>query len=773
MATTFNWIYLGVAEDANGNIYYLDSQEGNSSMENYNLLQNASAGSSTDPLFSHITEATLIDNGGSSGVLDTNNNTSNDTIRTDIGDGQGVRDFTYDGLVVYNTTITYTDGTTANVQSVLVQTTTGEVFLAPELSNNATTAAYEAKPIQSMIIGSAVSYQNTNLAQDRYVTGFDDGYVDGTDSADRIDVNYVEPIANGSDRVDNNDAGLAGSSGNDDYIRAYGGNDTVLAGLGNDTVDGGTGDDSIDGGSGNDSLIGGTGNDTLLGGSGNDTLTGNDGNDSLDGGADNDWLDGGIGNDTLIGGLGNDRLIGGAGNDSLDGGAGTDTLDGGTGNDTLHGGAGGDILSGGTGMDYVDYSDSASAVNINLGAGTATGGDATGDTLSGVDGIYGSAGNDTLIGFDGASSDPIDGYTNVFYGNGGDDYIDGAGADDILYGGTGNDTVLGGSGNDTLYGDAGNDSLVGGTGDDTLFGGDGNDVLQGGAGSDQLDGGAGNDTLSGGGGDTLVGGADADRFIDLVPGDTIDGSETGDDFDIIDLSDWGWDNVAVHRDAANPENGTIDFYDGNGAVVGTVNFSNIEKVIPCFTPGTLIATHSGARAVESLQVGDRILTRDSGFQVIRWIGTRALSAAELLAKPEFRSIKIAPGALGANQPEREMRVSPQHRILLTGPRAQLIAGEPEVLAAARHLVGLPGIEIDEEAEAVTYIHVMFDNHEIVFSDGLWTESFQPGQATMNDMDQAQRAELLALFPELDGEVESYLAARPSLKRHEARIIAAA
>ncbi|WP_274963515.1 Hint domain-containing protein [Thioclava electrotropha] len=281
------------------------------------------------------------------------------------------------------------------------------------------------------------------------------------------------------------------------------------------------------------------------------------------------------------------------------------------------------------------------------------------------------------------------------------------------------------------------------------------------------------DTLSGGGGDTLVGGADADRFIDLVPGDTIDGSETGDDFDIIDLSDWGWDNVAVHRDAANPENGTIDFYDGNGAVVGTVNFSNIEKVIPCFTPGTLIATHSGARAVESLQVGDRILTRDSGFQVIRWIGTRALSAAELLAKPEFRSIKIAPGALGANQPEREMRVSPQHRILLTGPRAQLIAGEPEVLAAARHLVGLPGIEIDEEAEAVTYIHVMFDNHEIVFSDGLWTESFQPGQATMNDMDQAQRAELLALFPELDGEVESYLAARPSLKRHEARIIAAA
>ncbi|AQS47730.1 hypothetical protein BMG03_07905 [Thioclava nitratireducens] len=771
MATTFNWIYLGQVVDQNGTPFDLDPDESNWKVENSRVLEGMTIGDSTDPLFSNITEATLIDNGGASGALDTRNATSNDTIRTDIGNG--VSNFTFDSLVIYETTLTYTDGTTARVQSVLVQTNSGHLFLAPEMSNDATTAAYEAKPIQSMAIGRVISDDGANLAQDRYVTGFDDGYVDGTSGADRIDVNYVEPIANGSDRVDNNDAGLAGSSGNDDYIRAYGGNDTVLAGLGNDTVDGGTGDDLIDGGSGNDSLIGGAGNDTLLGGSGNDTLTGNDGNDSLDGGANNDWLEGGIGHDTLIGGTGNDRLIGGAGSDSLDGGAGADTLEGGTGNDTLHGGAGGDVLSGGTGMDYVDYSDSASAVNINLGAGTATGGDATGDTLSGVDGIYGSAGNDTLIGFDGASSDPTDGYTNVFYGNGGDDYIDGAGADDILYGGTGNDTLLGGSGNDSLYGDAGNDSLTGGTGNDTLSGGEGNDVLQGGVGSDQLDGGAGNDTLSGGGGDTLVGGADADRFIDLSPGDTIDGSETGDDFDIIDLSDWGWNNVAVHRDATNPENGTIDFFDGNGAVVGTVSFSNIEKVIPCFTPGTLIATHSGPRPVESLQVGDRILTRDSGFQPIRWIGIRALSTAELLAKPEFRSIKIAPGALGANQPEREMRVSPQHRILLTGPRAQLIAGESEVLAAARHLVGLPGIEIDEEAEAVTYIHVMFDNHEIVFSDGLWTESFQPGQATMQDMDRAQRDELLALFPELSCGTESYLAARPSLKRHEARIIAAA
>ncbi len=716
MATTFNWIYLGPSSIS------LDPFEGDADSEFAPFLEGEVFGSSADPLHNNIASATMIDRGGATGALDTDNYATNDQFSTDIGDG--VQTYTFDGIAVYTATLTYADGSSQQVNAVIVQDNQGHMFLAPEMNLStsqsvADTAAYEYGPIVSIRLDQAETYTATNFGTDRLQTGFDDGYIDGTAGDDLIDANYVEPIANGSDKVDNNDAGLPGTSGNDDYVRAGDGNDTVLAGLGNDTVDGGAGNDSLDGGVGDDSLIGGTGDDTL------------------------------------------------------------------------HGGAGADLLDAGSGMDYADYSDSGSAVNIDLGAGTATGGDATGDTLSGVDGLYGSAYDDTLVGFDGSSTDPTDGYTNVFYGNGGNDYMDGAGGDDSLYGGTGDDTMLGGAGNDLVAGDGGNDSLDGGTGNDTidggmgddmllggdgndsLLGGDGNDVLQGGAGSDQLDGGAGNDTLSGGGGDTLVGGADADRFIDLVPGDTIDGSETGDDFDIIDLSDWGWDNVAVHRDAANPENGTIDFFDGNGAVVGTVNFSNIEKVIPCFTPGTLIATHSGPRAVESLEVGDRILTRDSGFQPIRWIGTRALSAAELLAKQEFRSIKIAPGALGANQPEREMRVSPQHRILLSGPRAQLIAGEPEVLAAARHLVGLPGIEIDEEAEAVTYIHVMFDNHEIVFSDGLWTESFQPGQATMNDMDQAQRAELLALFPELDGEVESYLAARPSLKRHEARIIAAA
>jgi hypothetical protein len=518
----------------------------------------------------------------------------------------------------------------------------------------------------------------------------------------------------------------------------------------------GTGNDSVDGGSGNDSILGEDGNDTLIGGTGDDTLDGGTGDDSLNGGDGADSLLGGDGNDTLIGGSGNDMLSGDAGDDSLDGGTGNDTLMGGEGLDTLHGGAGSDVLSGGAGMDYADYADSGSGVNIDLGAATASGGDAEGDTLSGVDGLYGSAYGDTLVGYDGSSTDPTDGYTNVFYGNAGDDYLDGAGGDDSLYGGADNDTVLGGDGDDLVDGGSGNDSLDGGAGDDSVVGG------------------AGNDTLTGGGGaDTLSGGDDQDLFVNLTDGDVIDGGEGGNDADTLDLSDWGKDLTNITFDPANPENGSVEFLDTSGNVIGTMTFSNIERVIPCFTPGTRIATLHGERLVEELVVGDRVLTRDNGYQEIRWIGTRHLSARDLRETPAFCPVRIAQGALGHGMPMRDMRVSPQHRLLLNGPRAELLCGEAEALAAARHLDGLPGIAIETSAQDVTYIHLMFDQHEIVFSDGLWSESFQPGIATLRAMENDVRDELLALFPELTTGLQAYPAARASLKRHEARLVLAA
>ena len=77
-----------------------------------------------------------------------------------------------------------------------------------------------------------------------------------------------------------------------------------------------------------------------------------------------------------------------------------------------------------------------------------------------------------------------------------------------------------------------------------------------------------------------------------------------------------------------------------------------------------------------------------------------------------------------------MRVSRQHRMLVTGPRAELLFGSDEVLVRAEHLVHLPGVAHALEPE-VTYVHILFDRHEVVLADGAWSESFQPGDRTIS------------------------------------------
>ena len=67
---------------------------------------------------------------------------------------------------------------------------------------------------------------------------------------------------------------------------------------------------------------------------------------------------------------------------------------------------------------------------------------------------------------------------------------------------------------------------------------------------------------------------------------------------------------------------------------------------------------------------------------------------------------------------------------------------------------------------------MFDTHQIISGDGAWSESFQPGDLTLSGMDDDQRAELLAIFPELfDGQAgQTYQAARITLKKHEVPLL---
>lgn len=451
---------------------------------------------------------------------------------------------------------------------------------------------------------------------------------------------------------------------------------------------------------------------------------------------DNDTIDGGAGDDRILGGYGNDQLTGGAGNDLVNGGTGSDTLSGGSGNDTLIGGAGADVLSGGTGRDTADYSTSGQAVNVNLSTGTGSGGDAQGDTFSGVEAVIGSRFDDTLIGDDGTGE-----VSNTLKGGAGNDRIEGLGGDDQLYGDEGNDTILGGTGSDQIFGGSGNDSLKGQAGADTLFGGDG--------------------------ADTIDGGDDADVIYANI-GDVVDGGEGGLDSDTLDLSGAG--PLRVLYDENRPEDGVVEFLDGSGKIIGTLTFKNIETVIACFTPGTLIATPNGQVAIEELCLGDMVLTRDRGPQPLRWISRQHLDGQTLRAEPKLRPIRIEACTLGPNQPAQDLLVSPQHRMLIEGPQAELWFSDPEVLAAAVHLTCLPGVYRDD-AESVTYIHIMFDHHEIVLANGAWSESFQPGARTLEEPDSAQHQEFRNIFPELlSAGGSAYPAARPTLRSYDVRVI---
>lgn len=497
-----------------------------------------------------------------------------------------------------------------------------------------------------------------------------DGYVEGTEGDDRIDLAYTgDPEG---DRIDAGDAILRGEAPDDDIVLAGAGDDTVMAGRGDDDV---YGDD---------------GNDILYGESGADELWGEAGNDTLSGGTGSNYLHGGDGDDTFIGGPGADRF------------------------------------SGGRDQDNIDYADSPDAVRVDLTTWELSGGDAANDTITGgIDGVIGSDYDDTLIGFDQEGTEAPDVFTNEFWGRGGNDRIEGRG---------------------------GNDRLYGGDGDDTISGGEGCDVIDG--------------------------GDDRDLLTGITAGDTIYGGSGGDDFDTLDLTGAAPEGGTIRlRDVTtdsdgNGYDGRVVFFDRDGKETGQSRFENIEKIVPCFTPGSMIETADGPRAAQDLRPGDMVVTRDNGLQEVRWVGRRDLSYDDLQAMPHLRPVLIRRGALGNGTPERDMLVSPHHRMLVVNSRNALLFAEREVLVAAKHLVNGTTIKFADTL-GTSYIHFMCEYHEVVLADGAWSESFQPGDYTMGGIGAKQRAEILELFPELDTSegIAAYGAARYSLTRNEARLLA--
>ncbi|HIP22083.1 MAG TPA: Hint domain-containing protein [Rhodobacteraceae bacterium] len=182
----------------------------------------------------------------------------------------------------------------------------------------------------------------------------------------------------------------------------------------------------------------------------------------------------------------------------------------------------------------------------------------------------------------------------------------------------------------------------------------------------------------------------------------------------------------------------------------------------CFTRGTAIRTARGEVLVEDLIIGDAIWTEGHGVQPIRWICQR-----EVRAEGSFAPIRIRAGTLGA---DRDILVSPAHRMLIQGPEIEVIFGMPKALVAAKDLVNDTTITRETTLETVEYFHILSDQHEVLQAHGTLSESFFPDAPSIGDIDSAQREELFALFPELETSTHGYSIAYPGLMPHEVALL---
>jgi hypothetical protein len=190
-----------------------------------------------------------------------------------------------------------------------------------------------------------------------------------------------------------------------------------------------------------------------------------------------------------------------------------------------------------------------------------------------------------------------------------------------------------------------------------------------------------------------------------------------------------------------------------------------RKTLFAFTPGTRIDTPDGPRPVEDLAPGDLVTTLDNGSQPVRWIGQRRVTPAEMALREDLRPVCLDCGAFGNAAP---VIVSPRHRILLNDWRAQVYFGEDQLLIPVQALINGTTVRQILPEDGVTYLHLLFDRHEVIIAEGTLSESFHPGEGGLAALDPAQRHEIEALYP--DRALEHRRAAFATLRMAEARAL---
>ncbi|RLJ52083.1 lamin tail-like protein [Litoreibacter meonggei] len=238
-----------------------------------------------------------------------------------------------------------------------------------------------------------------------------------------------------------------------------------------------------------------------------------------------------------------------------------------------------------------------------------------------------------------------------------------------------------------------------------------------------------------------------DEFIQATyNGDTLDDPTTGSRYA-------GFSSTATR--VGSGENFGND-QDGFSIQRGGSSFTNNSTPTPgsqnvCFATGTMLETPQGFTGIEHLRAGDLVNTRDNGVQPIRWIFARRVSAAELKSDTKLAPICIDAKALGLGVEQRPLRVSRQHRLLVTGKIAQRMFGHDELLVPAKDLLGCDGVTVEQPDEDFYYFHVLLDDHHVLNANGVAAESLFLGSESLSAISIAAREELEILLPKTIGE----------------------
>ncbi|WP_417205660.1 Hint domain-containing protein [Antarctobacter sp.] len=289
----------------------------------------------------------------------------------------------------------------------------------------------------------------------------------------------------------------------------------------------------------------------------------------------------------------------------------------------------------------------------------------------------------------------------------------------------------------------GNDSFVAGDNADftasKLKGGAGNDTIKFGKGArfSEIDAESGNDRIT---------------LDDNASGEKIVGGSGNDNF---------W--IGAQSRITKVDGGAGD--DTLTTQTGRMSTTNVERHdVICFAEGTRIATPVGWVPVEKLRPGAAVFSRDHGTVPLRWTGVDVVSAQTLRQNRKLRPIRITAGALGPGIPQRDLVVSPQHRILVASAIAMRLYGAPEILVPANKLLPLPGVRREPARKGTRYYHLLFDRHEVILAEHAAAESLLVTPASLGACPLGVREEIRAA---LRGQLGAIAPARPIIQRKQA------